>query len=309
MIHVLCMNPAIDKQYFVRDFIPGRSYTDQVPSLFPGGKGINCARVFSQLGEPVHLIALLGANADCITEEMRNRCDCIFLPVDGPCRVTVNIIDEKQDRETVLSERGPTASPAVLAKLHSVLEACIMKGDIIVASGSLMCGLPRTLYREISRLCENRQAKCALDCNASLLPPSIEDAHYFLGKPNEMELCAMLGREPTSDPKELYAGALGMRHVYDNLLVSMGNNGGLLVTGKGAYKAKLPVIPIRSAVGSGDATFAGALTGFVRQMEDEDILRLAMACGLSNATHEEVGFVDPDEVHRLMGDIEVTRVS
>ena len=60
MIHVLCLNPAIDKLYRIDGFTAGEDYPGQRPVTRIGGKGVNVARVLSQLGEPVHLYAFVG---------------------------------------------------------------------------------------------------------------------------------------------------------------------------------------------------------------------------------------------------------
>ena len=63
-IHVLCLNPAIDKLYVIDGFTAGEDYPGQRPEVRIGGKGVNVARVLSQLGARVHLYAMRGEESE-----------------------------------------------------------------------------------------------------------------------------------------------------------------------------------------------------------------------------------------------------
>ncbi|MGN0773808.1 MAG: 1-phosphofructokinase family hexose kinase [Candidatus Ventricola sp.] len=309
MIHVICSNPAIDKLYAIDGFAPGEDYPGQRPLVRFGGKGVNVARVLSQLGAPVRLYAFMGEESETGFErEMEKRCACAFIAVPGACRTTVNIIDRQNNRETVITERGPAVSQEHVRQLLRTLEARVQPGDLVCCSGSIIAGAPEDLYARISRLSAARGAKCALDCNAGALPPSLEGAAYALGKPNERELCALLGQARTQEPSRIAQLARRVMPPYAALLISMGAQGGVWVGPEGAYLARVPEKPVVSTVGSGDATFAGALHAMAQGMDAQDALRLAMACGVANAMLGEVGSVRMEDVRGVMDEIAVTAI-
>lgn len=280
MLHVICLNPAIDKIYRIPDFAAGEDYPGQKPEMRVGGKGVNVARVLSQLGAPVHLYGFLGEGGDIIRKEMEKRCVCSFFDVSGACRTTVNIIDPKSGRETVITEAGPQVSESDVRELMLELSDRVQPGDIVAASGSIIAGAPADIYAQISRICEEIGAKCALDCNTSALKSSLSgDVRYILGKPNERELCALLRRERTKDVHALAEMARELMPPYEMLLVSMGAEGGILVTREEIYAAHIPPLDVVSTVGSGDAAFAGALFALEKGMDKRLILQTAMSCG------------------------------
>ena len=124
MIHVLCPNPAIDKLYAIDGFAAGEDYPGQKPVVRFGGKGVNVARVLSQLGADVHLYAFMGEESEAgFAREMKPRCACTFIHVAGACRTTVNIIDRKNNQETVITECGPCVEDIHVERLLSALEA------------------------------------------------------------------------------------------------------------------------------------------------------------------------------------------
>lgn len=308
-IHVLCLNPAIDKLYVIDGFAPGEDYPGQKPTVRIGGKGVNAARVLSQLGADVHLYALLGEESiTSFAREMEPRCRCTFIPVSGACRTTVNIIDRKNDRETVITERGPQVSDVHVQALMDALEADVAAGDMVCCSGSIIAGAPEDIYAKISRLAKRKGARCALDCNAKALPASLEGANYALGKPNERELCALLGEERTQSPERIAELARRLMPPYEALVVSMGAAGGMWIDKDCVLLARVPQIGIVSTVGSGDAAFAGALHALAQRMEPQAALRLSMACGAANAALGEVGSVRIEEVRAIENQIQITTI-
>lgn len=308
-VHVLCLNPAIDKLYVIDGFAAGEDYPGQKPVVRIGGKGVNAARVLSQLGADVHLYALLGEESEAsFAREMKPRCCCTFIPVPGACRTTVNIIDRKNDRETVITESGPQVDAVHIKALIDALEAHVQAGDMVCCSGSIIAGAPEDIYASISRLAQRKGARCALDCNAKALPASLEKACYALGKPNERELCALLGEERTSEPGKIVNLARRLMPPYQTLVVSMGAEGGMWVDGTHALLARVPQLPVKSTVGSGDAAFAGALYAMMKNRKPEEALRFSMACGAANAVLGEVGSVRLEDVQTIEKQITVISI-
>lgn len=308
MIHVLCLNPAIDKLYEIDGFTAGEDYPGQRPRALIGGKGVNAARVLSQLDESVRLYAFIGETSmAAFKKEMEPRCACVFIPVPGACRTTINVIDRLSGRETVITEAGPQVSGGHVRALLEALEKSVAAGDMVVCSGSIIAGAPGDIYASVSRIAQARGARCAIDCNANALPASLEGARYALAKPNERELCALLGRERTQDAELLvrYARELDM---IDTLLVSMGAGGGLLAGRGFAYLARVPQEEIISTVGSRDASLAGAVCALARGMTQKETLRLAMACGVANAVLGEVGSVRMQDIKRIAPNIEIDEI-
>ena len=309
MIHVLCLNPAIDKIFEIDGFTAGEDYPGQRPRALAGGKGVNAARVLSQLGERVRLYAFMGEESEALFgKEMGGRCECVFIPVPGACRTTINVIDNRNRRETVITEAGPQVGPAHVAALMDALRRSVAAGDAVCCSGSVIAGAPEDIYAQVSRLCGEKGAACALDCNAKALPASLAGARYALGKPNERELAALLGEERTSEPEAVAAMARRLMPPYDALLVSMGAAGGVLVKGTEALAARLPQVKAVSTVGSGDAAFAGAVYAMAHGYGAAQTLRLAMACGAANAMREDVGSVDARTVAALEREIYIEEI-
>ena len=305
-IHVLCLNPAVDKLYWIDGFAPGEVYTGQTPRVSAGGKGVNVARVLCQLGEAPRLYAFLGERGgEEIEREMGARCDCAFVRVPGSCRTTLNVVDRASGRETVVSEAGPRVDGAHVKALEAALEENVRPGDLVCCSGSVIAGAPEDIYARVSRLCGALGARCVLDCNAKALGASLKDARYALGKPNARELADHLRLPETTDPREVARMARKLTPPYEALLVSMGARGGVLVGKDGAFAASVPPVRVVSTVGCGDASLAGALYAMARGMDAKEMLCLSMACGAACAAGERPGSVEKEDVERFVEKISV----
>jgi tagatose 6-phosphate kinase len=66
-----------------------------------------------------------------------------------------------------------------------------------------------------------------------------------------------------------------------------------------------PRVVAKSAVGSGDAFAAGMIVGLLDGAGLDDACALGAACGAANAMTELAGFLSPDDVKRLRGQVHV----
>jgi 1-phosphofructokinase/tagatose 6-phosphate kinase len=63
----------------------------------------------------------------------------------------------------------------------------------------------------------------------------------------------------------------------------------------------------RATVGSGDAFLAGFVAARYNGLSTQDCLVHAVACGAQSTQHLGAGLIDPGQVERLVGEIEVER--
>ena len=73
--------------------------------------------------------------------------------------------------------------------------------------------------------------------------------------------------------------------------------------------ACVPEEQIASTVGSGDASFAGAICAMARGLRGREALRLAMACGVANAMLGEVGSIQLGDVNDVMKKVDVESIT
>jgi fructose-1-phosphate kinase PfkB-like protein len=127
-------------------------------------------------------------------------------------------------------------------------------------------------------------------------------------KPNEAELSALYGRELLTFEEITGAAREIARSGIPVVVVSLGRAGGIITDGKKVWQASPPEIEFVSAVGSGDAMVAAILDAFSRGGDLPEALRAGIAAGAANATTYGAGFVNKQEVARLMEDVAITEL-
>lgn len=305
MIRAVCLNPVIDRTYYIDWFTAGRQYKDNEPGECVGGKGVNVAKVCAQLGEPAAVYGFVGGTAgEKVRAEMVRCCSNVcLLEADGETRTTINVIDRCQNLETEILETGPSVAPAQAELLLRHLEKDLRQGDIVVCSGISIPGAPKDIYVQIGTMCEKSGAMCILDANGTTLRNAAE-GRYYLCKPNQNELAELCGEAPTTDAAALCRMA---RRIlpgrFEWLMVSMGAQGGLLVSETECCMAQVPDVPVMSTIGSGDSCVAGFCVGLSRGMSPREAFALGMACGVANSMSDAVAYVSPTDVRRLLSQI------
>jgi tagatose 6-phosphate kinase len=243
MIVTVTPNLALDVTYELPELRPGHAHRVRAVGSRAGGKGVNVARVLRSLGHEVMVLGLAGGpTGDAVREDL----DAAGLPHDlvpcaGETRRTVTVVADGE--ATLLREPGPVIAPDEWA----ALEARIPEADVLVVSGSLPPGVDG---EAVARLAA-RDVPVIVDTSGEALRRSAPYA--WAVKPNAEELAAATG---TDDP---VAGArmLGARTV----VVSMGADGLLAVTGDEVHRVAPPRVVTGNPTGAGDAVVAALAAG------------------------------------------------
>lgn len=91
-------------------------------------------------------------------------------------------------------------------------------------------------------------------------------------------------------------------------MISCGEEGALCKVGEDFYDITIPRIEIVNTTGSGDASVGGFAHAVEQQFSLEDTFSYSMACGMSNAQHGEVGFINKEDVETFAKQIQVNKL-
>ena len=301
MIYTLTLNPAID--YVVRLPILREGETNRAVSAEVqfGGKGINVSCVLRELGtDSTALGFAAGFTGDALTTYLTDRgirARFIRLP-DGLTRINLKLKTEAVGREeTEINAAGPTVPPASLTALLQELDT-LTTGDFLVLAGSIPPSLPRDLYRRIMAQLAGRGIRFVVDAEGEALTATLP-YRPFLIKPNRAELEGLAGRTlATEDDLRSAAQAL-QRAGAQNVLISLGGDGALLLDESGAFhRAQAVRVAPVNTVGAGDSMVAGFLAGLAdgytgTQTDDHSsayahALRLGIAAGGATAASDRL---------------------
>ncbi|WP_209324272.1 1-phosphofructokinase family hexose kinase [Brevibacterium renqingii] len=265
-IMTVTLSPALDLTITSDVLEPGTSH--RVPPAVGrlGGKGINVARVLTEIGRPVYVLGPVAP------EEWPDR-DRVSGSPDGsaagqiwdltatPSRLRRSYaIVEDSGRATVLNERTRPHPAEVWAELEASILRRLAEPNVgvLVISGSTPSDLPAGFYERVvsaARLC---QVRVIVDTSGpALLTAARAGADWV--KPNREELAELVIDEIHDDePAVVDAGArLLIEAGAGSVLVSCGSEGMILTDGSGPRMRARPGSPLRgNPTGAGDASVA-----------------------------------------------------
>jgi 1-phosphofructokinase len=281
MIYTLTLNPALDYAVYLPAFTQGKTNRSAREQLDFGGKGINVSYILHQLGVPTVALGFIagftGAALRAMLEDEGIPCE--FITLDrGMTRINVKI---KSERESEINAQGPDIPPEALEQLYARLDR-LVAGDTLLLAGSVPASLPKDIYETILSRLEGRGIRYAVDTEGQLLLNVLKYRPYLI-KPNRAELCGLAGRELTDDADIEHAARQLQAMGAQNVLVSLGGEGALLLDEQGeAHRAPAVGGKPVNTVGAGDSMVAGFLAG--APLGYDYALRLGLAAGGATAT-------------------------
>ena len=296
MVYTVTLNPSLDYIVTVDGFSLGKTNRTASEQMLCGGKGINVSAVLSNLG--VENMAL-GFTAGFVGEEIERRmaraglnCDFIRLK-EGCSRINVKL---RNYDGTEINGAGPSVGPEELERLMEKLDR-LGQGDVLVLAGSIPAQCPENLYCRMMERLAGRGVLTAVDASGKTLAETLS-CRPFLIKPNRDELEGLLG-ERASSPEEALSGAEKLQRMgAENVLVSMGGDGAVLLdrTGKG-HCLKAPKGELVNSVGAGDSMVAGFLAGWLEKNDYFHAFAMGVAAGSASAFSD--GLATADQVRSL----------
>ena len=299
MIYTLTLNPALD--YVMRLPVLREGETNRAASaeLHFGGKGVNVSCVLSELGvETTALGFVAGFTGDALTvylSERGIRADFVRLS-EGLTRINVKLkTPEGLHPETEINSAGPDILPPDINALLDKL-VTLKAGDTLVMAGSVPKALPRNAYCRFMAVLRNHGVRFVVDAEGEALTQTLPYSPFLI-KPNRAELEGIAGRALPTDSDLRKAAAELQRAGAQNVLISLGGDGAMLLDAEGGYHRvpALPVTPVNT-VGAGDSMVAGFLAGVDRGYAYA--LKLATACGGATAASE--GLATGNDIARYM---------
>lgn len=144
-------------------------------------------------------------------------------------------------------------------------------------------------------------AKLAVDTSGPALAAAIQ-LGVDLIKPNEHELADALGLADAR-PQTVMAAVDSL--AIDTVILSMGSEGALFVSGSKKVLAQTPVLEVVSTVGAGDSLLAGYLAGVLQGFSLEDRARSATAYAWSRLVSVEPSIPDSGELQMRMNAVKL----
>ena len=301
----ITLNPAVDRSCRTDRVVPDVKLDCEDVRRDPGGGGINVARALTRLGitaramwsggGPMATVLARLLEAEAVRQEP--------VPIEGVTRENLFVHESMSDRFYRFNMPGAPLTAAEQEFWIRRMGALTPRPRVVAISGSLPPGCSPQLMSDLIREIEPG-VQVVLDTSGEALMAGL-DAGVCLVKPNLRELASVAGYPLESED----AIAEAARRIVQSgsatmVLVSMGSDGAMLVTHHERHRVHPPQVHVRSKVGAGDSTVAGAVLGLVNNWSPARLLRMAVAAGTAAAMTDGTELCRAPDVQHLFERLE-----
>ncbi|ASG01458.1 1-phosphofructokinase [Vibrio anguillarum] len=305
----ITLNPALDLTGSLDVLNVGSVSLVKQGSLHAAGKGVNVAKVLSDLGAKVTVTGFLGRDNQALFCQLFDQMAAIdeFVRVDGATRINVKLVEQSGEVSDI-NFPGVEVTPLAIEQFERTLERLAADHDYFVLAGSLPQGISPALCASWIEKLHFMGKKVLFDSSRDALKAGL-DAKPWLIKPNDEELSQFVGRE-LHTPEQCQAAAAQLAEKgIENIVVSMGANGVMWLNQHQWLHAKPPRMQVVSTVGAGDTLVAGLCWGHMQQMEKTELLTFATALSALAVTQVGVGMSNRKQLETLQQQIQLQPVS
>ncbi len=279
-IITITFSPCIDKSTSVATLMPEKKLQCLAPKLEPGGGGINVARAIKNLGgEALAIFPSGGYTGKFFNHLLENyNVPSVIIETKNETRENIVVFDKSTQNQYRFGMPGTLLLENEWQKCLEAVEN-LKDAEFIIASGSLPPGVPLNIYAQLAKIAKNIKAKFIVDTSGAALKEAVDEGVYLL-KPNLGELATMVGVERIllADVEDV-AKKLIHKTKCEIMVVSLGNEGAMLVTKDETYRVSPPKVIVKSTVGAGDSMLAGIVYSLSQGFDLKKTLQYGVACG------------------------------
>ena len=312
MIITVTLNAAIDKSLSVPNFRLGRRHRTVEQRTMAGGKGVNIARALKALGQPVIATGMAGgATGTRIVDELTAESILNdFVRIREESRTNTSVLDPTDGQQTEINERGPSVSEHEVELFRDKLLYLARGAAIVVFAGSLPRGVDPDIYATLIRELQRTGVTIMIDTDGDPLHQSVR-AEPDVVSPNVLEAEELVGHEFNDDAERSLAVreivALGPREAI--MTLPDGCFAQVLIDGQPQLRrARVELREPVAKRGSGDAFLAGYVAARYSDSSPDECLRFGVACGAESTGRLGAGLIDPREVRRLAGEVQLSAI-
>ncbi|MBM7036130.1 1-phosphofructokinase [Vibrio ulleungensis] len=294
-VAVISLNPALDLTGDLEVLKPGQVNKALSATLMPAGKGVNVAKVLSDLGAGVTLCGFLGRDnkGDFERYFIENGIDNQCILVNGSTRTNIKIVDAQQS-VTDINFQGFGVTDKDVERLEQQLFSLAKQVNYFVFSGSLPMGMsPKIAANWIAKL-KRLGKSVVLDSSGEMLTKGVSALPSMI-KPNEHELAELsIGLDLTTDATDLITQCSTAAQALQSdgiecIVVSLGENGLIWIESNKRMHATPLTINVTSTVGAGDSVVAGYVWAKLNGYSPEKSAAFCTAMGTYAVTQVGVG--------------------
>jgi 1-phosphofructokinase family hexose kinase len=309
----ITLNPVLDISGEVFKIIPNEKNYIINEKRYPGGNGINVARVLSRLGAKVLATGFLGGStgAEMLNLIKAENIPSKFIEISGNTRFGVTISSTDTNEQTRLSFSGPNILEEEFIKIENELLS-ISKACLIILGGSFPEDLSNIKITDL--LCKLK----AYGHQIIIDVPGKDIGDFLLCKPllikpNLIEYQALVHMDiKTID--EAIATCEKLLEDVEYICISSIEGGALLIGHKEIWFGKIPKVKVKTTVGAGDSMVAAMSFKIQEYTKDnsainlEETLRWGLAAACATLITTGTKLAQKENILKFLPEINLKRI-
>ena len=308
MILVFTPYPALERVAMTEQFVSGAPQKPLRVSTFAGGAGLRAANVIRMMGGDTLAVGFAGGRIGELLADALDRQDMphVLTRTASETRGSFLLLDKETGVVTLIPEN---VSPTTDDENHKLIAS--LARHIGGAKYLLVSGDDNESGLLASALGEAQSAKVltVADVKGLSLEAALQVGGLYLLRVSHKSLQRHLSQSLSHDSAIVReANALRETHHVQNIVVTLGEDGAILVTESGATRVQAPVVSHFNPTGGGQ-TLVGAMLARLQAGDDlTDALRWGCAAASVNVTHDEPGYATIAETQILLRKTTATAV-
>jgi len=264
---VVCLNPTFQRTLVFDHFRENEVNRCSFYRLDASGKGMNVARIISQIGgHAMHLTHLGGARMDEMKALInKDNIDLHYIEVKSNIRTCTTIINNENESTTELVEEPNAVDADSDIKIRELFSEIIEKCSTLIISGTRAPGYSASLYSDFVKIAKQLGKRVILDIKGDDLDSSLPYSPDVI-KPNLSEFVSTylphktvhesdensaMKDEVTKKMKELN------EKYHCNIIITRGKYPIWMYSEEGFYEIPTQKVKVVNTIGCGDALTAG----------------------------------------------------
>jgi len=289
----ICLNPVLQKTIVLNDIINNQVNRSNEYYFDIAGKGINVARILSQLKANVSCITQTGGNLRKTFNSLAKNDNFKLINIDSKSsvRFCYTLINKNDNSVSEIVENGEKIDESTETSVLNNFNKLILKNKYLIISGTKAPGYKSNTYINMIKIAKENNKKIILDFRGKDLINCLKFKPDFI-KPNYREFCStFFPNEKSFENKinkkihlEVKKKMLELFNKYNiNTILTNGKEEILYTSGNkiNIYKPKI-IVP-KNTIGSGDAFTAGFIYKFNETQNIHKSIIFGSSCAKKNA--------------------------
>ncbi|WP_455381807.1 1-phosphofructokinase family hexose kinase [Salinispira pacifica] len=270
----VCLNPTLQRTFVLSALRENEVNRTAEYYLDAAGKGVNAARILTQLGaDAVHLTHAGGRDRERLFELARTTgVDIRAAESHSEIRTCYTLLSRDERTTTEIVEESAPVGEGTEERILELFGKLLDDSDVLIIGGTKSAGLSGQIFPEMTRRAKEQGKRVVLDIRGEDLVNSLPFRPDIV-KPNLSEFASTFlpgdghTSEHTTDPELIAAVSAKMQELYSEYgtvtVLTRGGNETLYLDGEEVRSARPERIEPVNTIGCGDAFTAGFVLSWV----------------------------------------------